>query len=287
MNTMNTCQRCNAESETDVCGRCAAYVSQIEAKRDRYEERAEKASAESESRMNAFSRVTGNIPLGQPILIGHHSEKRHRKDIERAKNNLRKSMEAADKAKHYASKAESYGTHGIASHDPAAVAQLKQKIAGLESNRDEMKRINAIFRKGGWDAVSAEIGPEQFRKLISRVQYQTEQRPFPSYALTNLGSEIRRAKQRIAELEAKEASRPGPNDSEETIMDAPGKFVAAVHHDLDRVAFDFPGKPAEAVRSVLKSAGFRWAPSLGMWTRKDTPNARAATRRIAEQIAAL
>lgn len=50
-------------------------------------------------------RATG-IPLGQPILVGHHSEKRHRRAIEKADNAMRKSVEETEKAEAYNRRAE-------------------------------------------------------------------------------------------------------------------------------------------------------------------------------------
>lgn len=70
-----------------------------EERADRLHERAAKAKAEAQGRMAAFDRIANNIPVGQPILLGHHSEKRHRRDIERMRTNLQKGFEASDKAK--------------------------------------------------------------------------------------------------------------------------------------------------------------------------------------------
>ena len=41
------------------------------------------------------------IPLGQPILVGHHSEKRHRKDLTRIDEHLAKAKEHHDKAEYF------------------------------------------------------------------------------------------------------------------------------------------------------------------------------------------
>ena len=45
------------------------------------------------------------LSLGEPIKVGHHSEKRHRKAIEDAWNNMGKSVEFGDKAKEHEYKA--------------------------------------------------------------------------------------------------------------------------------------------------------------------------------------
>lgn len=66
---------------------------------DRAEERAERFEGYQEHRADdaerahaAVAAITGNIPLGQPVLCGHHSEKRARKDAERIENGMRKAV---------------------------------------------------------------------------------------------------------------------------------------------------------------------------------------------------
>lgn len=46
------------------------------------------------------------ISLGEPIKVGHHSEKRHRKAIDDAWNNMGKSVQFDEKAAEHESKAE-------------------------------------------------------------------------------------------------------------------------------------------------------------------------------------
>lgn len=45
------------------------------------------------------------LSLGEPIKVGHHSERRHRKIIEQAHNNMGKCVELDNKSKEYANKA--------------------------------------------------------------------------------------------------------------------------------------------------------------------------------------
>jgi hypothetical protein len=71
--------------------------------RDRSEllqERAERRRVAADASWVASRRIADGIPLGQPILVGHHSERRHRRDLERTQNLTTKSVEesrAADK----------------------------------------------------------------------------------------------------------------------------------------------------------------------------------------------
>jgi len=65
---------------------------------------AEKRSSEAYKRSDLSEAKTG-IVFGQPILVGHHSERGHRRTIERARNAMDKSVEESNKAEQYQSRA--------------------------------------------------------------------------------------------------------------------------------------------------------------------------------------
>ncbi len=52
---------------------------------------------------------------------------------------------------------------------------------------------------------------------------------------------------------------------------------------LDRIQIFFPGKPSDAVRDVLKSAGWRWSPTNGVWQRQRTNNAIESAKNIVQK----
>ena len=124
------------------------YEAKLEAKRERLETAADRAEAKSNA---AYGRADmreekSGIPLGQPILIGHHSERRHRKAIERADNAMRKSVEESKRAENLRARAATVGTGGINAQDPEAITKLKEKLAGLENYQAQMKTANAVIR---------------------------------------------------------------------------------------------------------------------------------------------
>lgn len=67
-------------------------------------------AASSEKKSSEFYKKSNKdsafLSLMEPIKVGHHSEKRHRKIIEDAHNNMRKSIEFSDKASDHKSVAE-------------------------------------------------------------------------------------------------------------------------------------------------------------------------------------
>lgn len=52
------------------------YYERQEARRERYELRAERARQESDAAARQAEKIASIIPMGQPILVGHHSEER-------------------------------------------------------------------------------------------------------------------------------------------------------------------------------------------------------------------
>jgi len=72
----------------------------------RYENRAVKTAKESDSLWDSTRKRAEVIPFGQPILAGHHSERRDRNFRKRLNNNFRKALQIRDKASYYTEKAE-------------------------------------------------------------------------------------------------------------------------------------------------------------------------------------
>ena len=76
------------------------------AKSERYEGFAHNAHERSAEAYNKAHDAVANIPFGQPILVGHHSEGAHRAAIRRSGQAMDKSVAEMEKAQHYESKAE-------------------------------------------------------------------------------------------------------------------------------------------------------------------------------------
>jgi len=76
------------------------------AKAERYANWASIAEFKSEAQFNKSHSITEMIPMGQPILVGHHSEARHRRDIDRSWSALGKGVELMKKSEAHESKAE-------------------------------------------------------------------------------------------------------------------------------------------------------------------------------------
>lgn len=72
----------------------------------KYENAALRSDSKSTEYWQKSNKDKDFLSLAEPIKVGHHSEKRHRRIIEQAQNNMRKSVEFADKVEEQKSKAE-------------------------------------------------------------------------------------------------------------------------------------------------------------------------------------
>lgn len=93
-------------SITRVDGFNAQERAQRKAERlNGYAANAEKRSAEAYNSRASQSELEF-MRLGEPIKVGHHSERRHRKLFDKYDNKMRKSIEESEKAEQYKSRAE-------------------------------------------------------------------------------------------------------------------------------------------------------------------------------------
>ena len=114
--------------------------SDYEERRKRRIERYKELSLKAQERSSQYSNSNANrilqIVPGQPILVGHHSEKRHRKLIKKAQDDIRKSIEEDNKSNFYKERAENAeNSKVIYSDDPQAIIKLKEKLERLENEK--------------------------------------------------------------------------------------------------------------------------------------------------------
>lgn len=242
------------------------YQERKEARVERYEERAARAQAESAAASQAAHDILKYIPPGQPILVGHHSERGHRRALEKSDNNMRKSIEASEKAAYYAGRAASAASNtAISSDDPDALEKLEKKLAALQADQEWDKGLNAHYRKYKTVKGYAGISDEEAARADKELSEMREgiRRPVPSWQLSNRNAEIRRVKQRIASLQRVDRM-------EHVEIDFDGGQIVT-NEDINRVQILFDEKPDEATRSKLKSYGFRWSPREKAWQAQRTP----------------
>lgn len=172
-----------------------------------------------------------------------------------------------------------YGREIIKSDDERAIEKLEEKLEDMKKLQEEMKVANKALRlkdiEAGNDLLRemgySEAAIEELRKpdYIGRVGY-------PNYQLSNNNANIHRVEERLKRLKA--TKERGSSEQEYDT------FKVVENTEAMRYQIIFDGKPDADIRTLLKSNGFKWAPSQGAWQRQITSNGKYALDRVVEKL---
>jgi 16S rRNA G1207 methylase RsmC len=124
----------------------AARADRMDDRADALASKAARRGDEAESRWAAADAISEHIPPGQPILVGHHSERGHRRALARMDGHMRASLAAAEEAKLAAERAETAARHMDARNNPRRVYR---RIRTLEAEQRKDQRELTPCRVSG------------------------------------------------------------------------------------------------------------------------------------------
>jgi hypothetical protein len=251
------------------------YEAKKEARIERMRARASRLASQSASVHASACAIADNIPMGQPILVGHHSERRHRRDVDKIRARMGKAIALAKESDALARRADAAEENtAVSSDDPDAIEKLRDKLAKIDGDRARWIVANKAVRKGDREALTsmgysektiAELFTPDFCGRIG----------FADYKLKNAAAEAGRVRKRIAELEAQQTRETPPP----VVVEG-----ARIEETDNRVRIVFDQKPEESVRTALKRAGFRWSPTSGAWQRHASNAAWCAARDVIARV---
>ena len=258
------------------------YEHEQEAKKDYLEERAAKKREQSSESFKRSHTLVEHIPVGQPILVGHHSEKHHRNTLDKSWAAIGKSVALDDEATKLESRAAGVGSGGIASNDPQALQKLNMKLEGLIRNQETMKAVNKIIRRKNLtkaEKIAAIVSDERLNETLAKERLEPDcfgGIGFAQYTLRNNNVNIHSTKKRIASLERIRNSAPIEFENDDFSMRIADGFVV-----IDFVH----GKPVKEVRILIgRTYSFNFKRTLGVWRRKVTANCLSAAVRLLKQL---
>ena len=260
-----------------------SYEQKQAARKARLERAAATAGASARAAFDRASAIGERFYGGQPILVGHHSERRARADQARMHAAAGRGVEEQQRARDLARRAAAVGTAGISSDDPDAIAKLEAELAKERSAQALAKSINATIRKhlkDGPSAVAAALSAIGVGSKLAAAAVQPDdfgRLGVPAYVLTNRGANIRRLEKRIAEMRAKAAA-----PAREPIVGE--GYEISEDRDANRVQIRFAARQSDAACKMLKGCGFRWAPSVEAWQRQASNGAWHAAQRAVAAI---
>lgn len=277
-------------------------------RRERMEARANKreqwAAARSKKSAAAFAasdmrEERSGIPLGQPVLVGHHSERRHRRAIDKATAAMNRSIEHGRKADEHAAAAATLRARldsSIFGDDADAIAALEARAAAHDAEAERNGRINAAWRKAigkvegggripalvvaaGMRAIAAIVGAVEAAKICQRADV------LPACMIsrqivstTSPRAAARRDRERIEQITR---DRQRAAERATACATANGAVLTVTGEDWAELAF--PAKPERAVLVALRAAGWRFG--NGAWHGRRSTLPAAAAVLVAEERA--
>ncbi len=127
-----------------------SLVERAEERAGRFDEYSENRAEDAERAADGVRTLSDGIPLGQPILVGHHSEKHARKDAERIENGMRKAVKMWETSQYWTARAAGALRHAKYKEQPAVRAR---RIKKLEADQRSQERTIVEARRAVklWD----------------------------------------------------------------------------------------------------------------------------------------
>lgn len=138
-----------ADLALELCGEIGdedkTLAERAEERAERFEDYSEKRNADAERARAGVAAIADNIPFGQPILVGHHSERRARKDAQRIEDGMRRTVKMWETSAYWTQRAAGAIRHARYKERPdvrarrikTIEADLRKVQRSLQKNRDE------------------------------------------------------------------------------------------------------------------------------------------------------
>ena len=125
-----------ADLLTELCGDIGdedtSLVDRAEERAERFEDYSDKRESDAHAARAAVDRIADGIPMGQPILVGHHSERHARRDAERIRSGMAKAVKMWETSQYWERRAAGALAHAKYKELPAV---RQRRIKGLEADR--------------------------------------------------------------------------------------------------------------------------------------------------------
>lgn len=145
-----------------------SLTDRAEQRAERFEGYSGKRTADANRARAAVDAICEFIPLGQPILVGHHSEKHARRDAQRIENGMRRAVKMWETADYWKDRAAGAISHARYKERPDVRAR---RIKGIEADkRKAVKDLEAHRHKvAQWRKVLEITNPDTQHKAALMV----------------------------------------------------------------------------------------------------------------------
>lgn len=141
-----------------------SLVERVEERSERFDDYSDRRMADAEAARKRVAAIADNIPFGQPILVGHHSERHARADAKKIENGMRRAVNMWKTSTYWAERAQGCIRAAKYKERPEVRARRIKKI---ESELRKVTKQKAETEKElkAWQACAGINDPEQQRKV--------------------------------------------------------------------------------------------------------------------------
>lgn len=145
----------------ELCGEIddedTSLVDRAEQRAERFEIYSDKRETEAHRAHEAVAAIAEGIPLGQPILVGHHSERHARKDAQRIENGMRRAVKLWETSTYWSRRAEAAKSHAKYKELPTVRARrIKTIQADKRKQERELARSEKLIAQWSEEALTNE-----------------------------------------------------------------------------------------------------------------------------------
>lgn len=138
----------------ELCGEIGdedtSLAERAEERAERFDDLSDKRAADADSARAAVDRIADGIPMGQPILVGHHSEKRARKDAEKIERGMGRAVRMWQTSKYWTDRAAGALRHAKYKERPDVRARRIKKLEA-DRRREIKRKTNAETATKLWN----------------------------------------------------------------------------------------------------------------------------------------
>jgi hypothetical protein len=168
----------------ELCGEIGdedrSLVERAEERAERFSEYQQNRSQDAEQARAAVAAIADNIPFGQPILIGHHSEKQARRDAERIQNGMRRAVRMWETSQYWLERAQAATCHARYKERPEVRTRRIRKIEA-DRHRAERTLRDAEKSLGLWSKIEDSSTALAEAKAIANLDHVSGSFPLATY----------------------------------------------------------------------------------------------------------
>ena len=158
-----------------------------EARADRFSGYSDKRAAESGQVLEYVDSIASAIPLGQPILVGHHSERRARREAQKIENGMKRAVMLFERAEYWEERAAASLAHAKYKERPdVRYRRIKTIEAGLRKAEKHIARsekyltmwraqtldLKMALLVSNYDHISACFTLDKYPRQAEKSQYE-------------------------------------------------------------------------------------------------------------------